>query len=112
MLGIKEVVKEWTEYQTDTLGLDIDEGELVEKFNEVLDSSIVATEAMLKENGAQLTPEQEREFQEWQRKADVLAKNQKEVSRWQGVLGVFWGSQGPQTNNCPAFFSEVSPVLD
>jgi hypothetical protein len=106
MLSLKEATKAFSEYQTDTLGLDIDEGELLDAFTEMLSNSIVATEGLVAENGVQLTPEQENEFKAWQKKADVLAKNTHEAKRWQQVLTNFCGLRARSSQRATSLSQE------
>jgi hypothetical protein len=90
LLGIKELTKTWSQYQTDTLGLDLDAGQLLEDFTERLNANLAAADVMLASK-EQLTSFQEKEVQAWRKKADTLSKNHSEKQRHQIMLAEFCG---------------------
>jgi hypothetical protein len=117
LLPIKELTRTWSNYKTDTLGVDLDPAQLVEDFRERLAENLTAAEAMINEikaEGLQLTELQVKEFAAWSQKKATLETNEKERKRHEDVLADFCGlrARSSQRATSLSLEEEVSRTLD
>ena len=107
LLPIKDLTKVWAEYQTETLGLDLDKGELLEDFMERLASNIVAAEGIRAQSDeVKLTELQQKELTAWQKKADTLTRNKKERVRFQAILADHCGLRARSSQRATSLTQE------